>query len=238
MKNPTLLVIDDDRKLARAIERALKREYNVVLAHNGARGLKVARRVHPTMIILDVVMPGLDGFDLCQALREDPVLGDAPILFMSGMAGIESRIKGFEVGGDDYLIKPFDLRELQLRVRAILRRSQQDQPPVMLHPVLHHGELTLDCRSYVVTAQGKACQLTPIEFELLYHFIHHPGQTFSTERLLQDVWDYPAATGSADLVRMHIRNLRHKIELEPGRPRYIQTVYRHGYIMPEEPDQK
>jgi len=153
-----------------------------------------------------------------------------PILFLTARSKIEDKIEGFEAGADDYLTKPFDLRELELRVRALLRRSMPSEAPKTL---LEIGPLSLDPRTFKLGVDGKVLLLTPVEFELLYYLMKHAGEVISTERLLQEVWEYPPGTGDPNLVRAHIKNLRSKIEPSPSNPTYIRTISRHGYIISE-----
>jgi DNA-binding response OmpR family regulator len=196
----------------------------------------MARRLKPDLIILDVRMPGMDGYETCRELRQDPLLKSTPILFLSAISATESKIRGLEAGADDYLVKPFNIRELQLRVKAILRRrtiqesTDDEQPPQP--KVIKRRDITLNSQSYQVKTRKGTSYLTPIEFDLLYYFMSHPDEVFTSDRLLQDIWDYPTDTGSPDLVRMHIRNLRSKIEPNPQRPIYIKTIPRQGYMMP------
>jgi len=133
------------------------------------------------------------------------------------------------MGADDYITKPFSLQELELRIQAILRRAQTGPRKGKPATSLRMGELSLDCRTFEASVAGRTALLTPIEFELLYHLMTHAGEVFSTNRLLQEVWDYPTDTGSPDLVRMHVRNLRAKIEPDYRNPTFIVTVSRHGY---------
>jgi DNA-binding response OmpR family regulator len=152
-------------------------------------------------MVLDIIMPGLDGFEVCRQVRADPILKDLPILFLTAK---------------------------YLRVRAILRRTRREfreDPPQSLSV----GEYTLDTRSFEIEGPNGISILTPVQFDLLYHLMSHPGQVFSPERLLQEVWDYPHDTGSPDLVRVHIKNLRVKTESDPSNPLFIQTIKGHGY---------
>ncbi|RME74340.1 MAG: DNA-binding response regulator [Chloroflexi bacterium] len=229
-----ILVVDDEERVALSIERSLKKEYRVQVAHNGPDALKLARRIKPDLIILDIIMPGMSGLEVCRELRTDPLLQDTPILFLTARARVEDRIEGLEAGADDYLTKPFDVRELLLRVKAILRRtappsSREERPEEVVV-----GQLRLNCRTYQISTPEKTVLLTPVEFDLMYHLMSHPGEIFSGERLLHELWEYPSDTGSPDLVRMHIRNLRLKIEPDPSQPRYILTVPRHGYTLAQE----
>jgi DNA-binding response OmpR family regulator len=226
----TVLVVDDEVPVALAIERSLRGHHQVRVANSGAEALKTARRAPPDLIILDIIMPGMDGLQVCREMRQDPLLQSVPVLFLTARGRVDDRVEGFEVGGDDYMVKPFDVRELLMRVRAILRRSMpQEKAPVCEE--LTVGPLRLDCQKYQISNGEKAVLLTPVEFDLAYHLMSHPGEVFSSERLLRELWDYPSDTGSPDLVRMHIRNLRLKIEPLPRTPRYLLTVARHGYTI-------
>lgn len=231
--NNLVLVVDDDEIVARTIERSLRAGgFRVAVVHSGVEALRAARRQPPDLMVLDIIMPGLDGFEVCRQVRADPILKDLPILFLTAKAKEEDRIVGLRAGADDYLTKPFNLDELYLRVRAILRRTKresQEEPPQSLSV----GDYTLDTRSFEIEGPNGTSILTPVQFDLLYHLMSHPGQVFSPERLLQEVWDYPHDTGSPDLVRVHIKNLRVKTESDPSNPLFIQTIKGHGYKVTE-----
>ena len=229
----TILVVDDEERVALSIERSLRRDYQIRVANNGSDALKIARREKPDLIILDIIMSGMDGLHVCQELRRDPTLQAVPILFLTARGHIEDRIEGLEAGADDYLTKPFDVRELLLRVQVILRRTTAQGHPSMPDE-LTIGQLILNCQNYQLNTGEKIVLLTPVEFDLLYHLMNHPGQVFSSERLLRELWNYPSDTGSPDLVRMHVRNLRLKIEPDSQHPRFILTVPRHGYTIATE----
>jgi len=226
-----IMVVDDDEIVARTIERTLRAGgFQVVVVHSGVDALRAARRNSPDLMVLDVLMPGLDGYEVCRQVRADPLLRDLPILFLTAKGKEEDRIVGLQAGEDDYLGKPFNLDELYLRVRAILRRTQRGEevsPPSQLEV----GEYALDTRSYEIRGPHGTSGLTPVQFDLLYHLMSHPNEVFSPERLLQEVWDYPHDTGSPDLVRVHIKNLRSKIELDPTQPKFIRTIKGHGYTV-------
>ncbi|MCI0521595.1 MAG: response regulator transcription factor [Chloroflexi bacterium] len=261
MSEVNVLVIEDDDIVARTIDRSLRgNEFKVTVANSGVEGLKVARRMNPDLVILDVIMPGMDGYTVCREMRADPFLAETPILFLTAKIKDEDRITGFNAGADDYLCKPFNIDELVLRVRAILRRTNarprpaeaaldegESLPPrvqTILKQIVNEpkaveaaqclivGEYVLDTRSYElhVPARGKL-RLTPVQYDLLYHLMSHPGQIFSPARLLDEVWDYPSDTGSPDLVRVHVKNLRERIEEDPGSPKFIRTVPGYGYTI-------
>ncbi len=226
----TILVIDDDELVSRTLQRALKLYgHQVMVANSGTEGLQTARRHRPDLFILDIMMPGADGYQVCRQIRGDPLLADLPVLFLTAKAKDEDKIEGFRAGADDYLSKPFNMEELQLRVKAILRRTN----PVNLDPEPANevvvGNVTLDCRRFKVTTPNGVALLTNVQFDLLYHLMSNADQVFNSQQLLQDVWDYPRDTGSPELVRAHIKNLREKIEPHPSDPIYIRTIQGHGY---------
>lgn len=233
-----ILLVDDEQDLVWAVRHSLSDEsYEVLTAYDGVEALTIARRHRPDLVILDIIMPHLDGLQVCQRLRRDPTLAAVPILFLTERSAIEDRITGLDEGGDDYLVKPFDLRELKARVRALLRRGRSAPegrpgfPGFEGQDSLVVGPLTLDLRICQVGMGEKTVQLTPTEFDLLHHLMIHPGEVFSSQQLLRQVWGYPPATADPGLVRWHIKNLRAKIEPDPAHPVYIRTVPRHGYIL-------
>jgi DNA-binding response OmpR family regulator len=263
MSAKNVLVIEDDEIVARTIERSLRgEEFKIIVANSGIEGLKIARKIIPDIVILDVVMPGMDGYTVCREMRADPALQDVPILFLTAKIKDEDKIAGFNAGADDYLSKPFNIDELILRVRAILRRSQRSRTilapdnqvkknevlPPSVQSILQKisaenkaieaehclivGEYVLDTRSYEIYTPHKGrLRLTPVQYDLLYHLMSHPGQIFSPARLLDEVWDYPSDAGSPDLVRVHIKNLRERIEEDPSQPKFIRTVPGYGYTI-------
>jgi DNA-binding response OmpR family regulator len=224
-----ILVVDDDRDVAGTIERTLRRKnHQVVVAYSGVQALQLIQGQRPDLVVLDIMMPRMDGIEVCQRIRVLPNVASVPILFLTAKGKIEDKIEGFEAGADDYLTKPFDLRELELRVKALLRRSLPTEVPKV---PLEVGSLSLDPRTFELSVENNILLLTPVEFELLYYLMRHAGEVISTERLLQEVWEYPPGTGDPNLVRAHIRNIRSKIEPAPDNPTYIKTISRHGYII-------
>lgn len=232
----TILVIDDDELVSRTLQRALKMYgYHVMVSNSGTEGLQLARRHKPDLFILDIMMPGADGYQVCRQIRGDPMLSDLPVLFLTAKLKDEDKIEGFRAGADDYLTKPFNMEELQLRVKAIMRRVVPKQLMENSTDVVA-GDVVLDTRSFQVTTPHGTALLTNVQFDLLYHLMSNADQVFNSQQLLQDVWDYPRDTGSPELVRAHIKNLREKIEPEPSNPRYIRTVQGHGYTFTSTPD--
>lgn len=227
-----ILIVDDDKSVANTIHRLLQsRGHQTIVANDGLTALEIAHRDQVDIVVLDVLMPGMTGIEVCQRLRADPKTTPIPIIFLTAKAMLDDKIEGFEAGADDYLAKPFDIEELDLRVKAILRRTQLNTEP-QDKDVLVAGDLKLNQHTFEVTTPYQTSLLTPIEFEVLRHLIVHRGEVFSSERLLQEIWGYPEGTGDPALVRMHIRNLRAKIE-PPGaqKPVYIRTISRHGYMV-------
>ncbi len=234
----TILVIDDDELVSRTLQRVLKTyDHTVMVANSGTEGLQLAHRHPPDLFILDIMMPGMDGYQVCRQVRGDPLLKEIPVLFLTAKAKDEDKIEGFRAGADDYLVKPFNMEELQLRVRAIMRRitpkAEVTTPPIEVVA----GKAVLDTRSFKVTTPHGVALLTNVQFDLLYHLMSHADQVFNSQQLLQDVWDYPRDTGSPELVRAHIKNLREKIEPIPNEPRYILTVQGHGYTFTTTPQE-
>lgn len=226
----TILVIDDDELVSRTLQRALKMySYQVMVAQSGTEGLQLARRHQPDLFVLDIMMPGADGYQVCRQIRGDPLLKDLPVLFLTAKAKDEDKIEGFRAGADDYLSKPFNMEELQLRVKAILRRSGDHTAKPEKPNHVDAGDVRLDCRTFKVTTPHGDALLTNVQFDLLYHLMSHADEVFNSQQLLQDVWDYPPDTGSPELVRAHIKNLREKIEPAPSQPIYIRTIQGHGY---------
>jgi len=226
-----ILVVDDNVPLALMLESGLRQEgHQVRLAHSGSPVIEIAKVERPDLIVLDVMLPGMSGLEVCRQLRANPAFAAIPIIFLTARHMLEDKIKGFDAGADDYLPKPFEFGELAVRVRALLRRvsfaPSEDQPRY-----LDAGDLRLDRERYDVTVQGRAVSLTPVEFDLLQYFMLHPGATLAPGDLLRGVWGYPPGIGNPALVRKHIEKLRAKLEPSPGTPLYIRTVSRHGYVL-------
>jgi DNA-binding response OmpR family regulator len=225
------LLVDDEEDLLWVVGRALHDEgYTVRMAHDSAEALGMIQRQRPDLIVLDVSMPQVDGFQLCSALRAQADLADVPVIFLTGRNTIEDRVRGLDEGADDYMSKPFDLRELKARIKALLRRSKGSTSAARAS-TLRMGSLSLDLHTCEVAVAGATIQLTPAEFELLSYLMRHPNEVCSSERLLRGVWNYAPDTAEPGLVRWHVMNLRAKIEPDPRNPTRLCTVARHGYIL-------
>jgi DNA-binding response OmpR family regulator len=226
-----VLVVDDEEDVAETSARALRGAgYRVLVAHRGADALQLARNDSPDVIVLDIMMPGMSGVEVCRHIRANPELKGIPILFLTAKGEIGDKIEGFEAGADDYLTKPFDLRELELRIKALLRRTSPEDEPEDTD-FIELGPLVLNCRTFHITTPQHTVLLTPVEFELVHFLMTNTGHVFSADQLLQNVWGYPAGIGMPDLVRVHIKNIREKIEPNPRRPIYLKNILRRGYMI-------
>jgi DNA-binding response OmpR family regulator len=226
----TILVVDDERKIVTVLKGYLEQAgFFVVTAGDGQLALATFRHVRPDLVILDLMLPGIDGLDVCRILRRE---SDVPIILLTARVEEADRLIGLELGADDYVVKPFSPREVVLRVRAILRRVEGE---VAASEVLQAGGITLDLAAHTATAAGRPIELTPMEFELLAVLVRAPGRTFSRAQLLQQIQASPLE-GFDRTIDVHIRNIRAKIEPDPKNPRTILTVYGVGYKLVEAAD--
>lgn len=227
----TILIVDDMESLRTLVKSYLTQEgFRVVTAANGREALFVARQERPDLIILDLMMPELGGYDFINAYARE---GDAPIIILTAKVEESDKVLGLELGADDYLTKPFSMRELTARVRAVLRRADKTAGSIM-SAMLRVGDLSLDRDSRTVTVGASNVDLTPSEFDLLATFLSSPGRVFSRLELL-DKLQGDAYEGYERTIDVHIRNLRTKIEPDPRNPRYVVTVYGIGYRLTAEP---
>jgi two-component system, OmpR family, response regulator VicR len=221
-----VLVVDDEATVRDVVARYLAVEgYDVASAADGAEGLRLARSWGPDLVVLDLMLPVMDGLAVCRTLRGE---SSVPIIMLTARGEEVDRIVGLEMGADDYLVKPFSPRELVARIKAIFRRtSQPDATPDTASGIRFAG-LSLDTRGRSVDLEGKTVELTAKEFDLLHYLASNAGQVFNREQLMDAVWDY-AYSGDASTVTVHIRRVREKIEADPTRPRFIKTVWGIGY---------
>lgn len=221
----TVLVVDDDPTVREVVRRYLVRAgYRVLEAADGADALALASRELPDLIVLDLMLPGIDGLDVCRHLRRTSAV---PILMLTALGEESDRVVGLEYGADDYVVKPFSPRELSLRVGRILERSHT-APAVPIAPQpIQDGDLMVDPRSRIAERDGAPLALTAREFDLLVHLLRHPGQAFTRTTLLEQVWDW--SFGDQSTVTVHVRRLREKIERDPSTPTRIVTVWGVGY---------
>jgi DNA-binding response OmpR family regulator len=226
MADAKILVVDDDRKIVELITLYLKKDgYQVLAAYDGQQAIELARRKQPDLIVLDLMLPQVDGMDVCRTLRmraESPV----PIIMLTGRSTDEDKLAGLDLGADDYVTKPFNPRELVARIRAVLRRTagKEESGP----PEVRFGEMVIDFIRHEVRASEQAVNLTPTEFRLLETMVKEPGRAFSRLDLLEQAFGYDYE-GLERTIDVHIMNLRKKIEPEPSRPRYVVTVPGLGY---------
>jgi DNA-binding response OmpR family regulator len=221
--NELILVVDDEPKIMRLARDYLAQSgFRVHPADNGLSALAAARQEKPDLIVLDLNLPGMDGLDVCRALRRE---SSVPIIMLTARVEETDRLIGLELGADDYIVKPFSPRELVARVRAVLRRTPGD---VQVSGLIRTGELEIDLNGHRVNLRDEVVRLTRIEFNLLTTLAQHPGQTFTRTQLIDRL--HGVAEGSFDRsIDAHIKNLRRKIEADPADPHYVLTVYGVGY---------
>jgi two-component system response regulator MprA len=221
-----ILVIDDDRKITDVLRRGLTFQgYQVDVAHGGEDGLRKTLEREPDLVILDVLMPGLDGLEVCRRLRAS---GDLPILLLTARDAIEDRVAGLDTGADDYLVKPFAFEELLARVRALLRRRHDSRSAV-----LQYADLQLDTDARMAQRGERAIGLTTTEFELLQLFMLHPRHVLTRDQMLERVWGFDASV-ETHVLEVYVGYLRQKLEAN-GEPRLIQTVRGAGYALRQDP---
>jgi two-component system alkaline phosphatase synthesis response regulator PhoP len=224
-----ILVVDDDREVVRLIRAYLEQAgFEVLTAHDGEAAIHALRRERPDLLLLDLMLPGRDGWDITRLVRADPTLAHLPIIILTARVDDTDKIVGLELGADDYVTKPYNPREVVARVRARLR--QLDGAPAA--PILRAGDLEVDARRREVRAGGRLVELTPTEFALLLVFMEQPGYVLTRDELLRRGLgvDFEGVERTLD---SHIRNLRQKLEPDPAAPIYIQTVYGVGYRLVE-----
>ena len=219
-----VLVVDDDVLVRDVVGRYLSRAgYQVTVAGDGEHALRAAQACPPDLVVLDLMLPGLSGLEVCRRLR---AAGPVPVVMLTALGEEEDRILGLELGADDYITKPFSPRELVLRVASVLRRARSAQPRTQLSPIDDDG-LMVDVAGRRAVLDGQELALTVREFELLGFLIQHPGRAFSRSELLEQVWGW--TFGDQSTVTVHVRRLREKVEVDPTAPRRIATVWGVGY---------
>jgi two-component system response regulator MprA len=221
-----ILIIEDDEAIVRVLKRSLAYDgYLVDVALDGETGLQIARDSHPDLVILDWMLPGMDGLEVCQRLRAG---GNVPVLMLTAKDTTADRVQGLDAGADDYMVKPFELEELSARVRALLRRTQPERAPV-----LTFSDLVLDTSTRQALRKGRVISLTAKEYDLLELFLRHPRQVLTREMIFDRVWGYDFG-GESNVLDVYIRYLRQKLESE-GEARLIHTVRGVGYVLRENP---
>lgn len=229
-----ILVIDDDLSIVELIKINLElMGHDVITAPDGIKGLALARQEVPDLVIVDVMMPEIDGFTVTQRLRQNETTKNIAVLMLTALGLIKDKAQGFNSGADDYLVKPFDLEELKLRVKALLRRTKT-LPESMLSPeILVVGDITMLPENLSADISGNKIKLTPIEYEILFNLVQKHGQAVPAGTLLKDIWGY-APEDDIETIRVHIRHLRSKMEKVSPDKKYIETIYGGGYkLIPE-----
>ncbi len=225
-----VLVIDDEESIIDLIKLGLKYEgFEVVAANTGEEGIASAQRTNPVFIILDWMLPDMDGLEVCRLLRSNPTTRDIPILLLTAKDEVVNRVEGLNTGADDYLTKPFNFEELVARIRAILRRLNHSSASESSQ-VLTVGDIELNMATHEVTRAGRQIDLTVTEYNLLHLFMNHVGQALDRQTILNQVWGYDFL-GETNIIEVYVRYLREKLEDVPSAPRYIQTIRGVGYIM-------
>jgi two-component system, OmpR family, response regulator RpaA len=236
-----ILVVDDDPAISELIKINLEIQgYKVIMAEDAIKGIALVNQENPDLIVLDIMLPKLDGYTACQQIRADNKNKSIPILMLTAMSRVDDKITGFDAGADDYLTKPFEIGELIARVRALLRRASRNKvvdQSNLPNEILHSGDITLMPESRESQIEGRIVRFTPIEFEILYCLMQNLGKTVSPNQLLHDIWGY-SPDDDIETIRVHIRHLRQRLEDEsevnkvdpPGKvKKYIRTIYGKGY---------
>lgn len=225
----TILVIEDEQSINDLIKINLELcGYKVFQALDGTRGFALAKQELPNLVILDVMMPDVDGYTVAQRIRQNPETKNVPILMLTALSQLKDKVKGFDIGVDDYLTKPFEMDELKVRVRALLKRSNQLPSSIAIKELLTVGEITLLPETYSVKIGEKLAKLTPIEFEIFNMLVQNHGNMVSSGKLLSEIWGY-SPDDDVETIRVHIRHLRTKIDKISGGKKYIETIYGGGY---------
>jgi two-component system, OmpR family, alkaline phosphatase synthesis response regulator PhoP len=237
MLGSRILVVDDEPKIAQIVSVYLERDgYRVVRATDGKEALEIARSGSLALVILDVMLPVLSGWDVCRELRRDPKTAELPIIMLTARDDVADRVVGLELGADDYVVKPFEPKELIARVHAVLRRwsdRRTETRPTATREVLRRGDVSIDLDRHEVQCGNGAVELTPSEFEILATLAAQPGRVFSRLQLL-DAIQGEAFEGYERTIDSHVKNLRRKMEPDPRHPRYVLTVFGVGYKLADQ----
>jgi two-component system response regulator RpaA len=228
---PRILVIDDDPAISELVAVNLEMAgYDVSQAEDGIKGQALALQLQPDLIMLDLMLPKVNGFTVCQRLRRDERTAEIPVLMLTALSQTQDKVEGFNAGADDYLTKPFEVEEMLARVRALLRRTDRIPQAAKHSEILNYGPLTLVPERFEAIWFSQTVKLTHLEFELLHCLLQRHGQTVSPSEILREVWGYDP-DDDIETIRVHIRHLRTKLEPDPRHPRYIKTVYGAGYCL-------
>ncbi|MBF8299436.1 MAG: two component transcriptional regulator, winged helix family [Dehalococcoidia bacterium] len=221
-----VLIVEDEPMVAEVVERYLRREgMEGAIAADGEKGLELARNWNPDVIVLDLMLPKIDGLEICRTLRKE---SNVPIIMLTARGEETDRIVGLEIGADDYVVKPFSPKELVTRIKVVLRRASLSGPGIAPGAAIKAQDLAVNPGTRTVQVRDKPVELTAKEFDLLLFLLTHRGQVFTREQLMDQVWDF-AYAGDTSTVTVHIRRLREKIEADPAKPRWLKTVWGVGY---------
>lgn len=224
-----ILVCDDDNAINELIKVNLELAgHNVVQAFDGTTGFALCKQELPSLVVLDVMMPEVDGFTVAQRIRKNDSTKDIPILMLTALSQLDDKVNGFNIGVDDYLVKPFEMEELKVRVRALLKRTKQIPASASTREILTLGEITLLPETYCVKINDKQAKLTPIEFDIFNLLFQNYGNMVSSAQLLKDIWGY-SPDDDIETIRVHIRHLRTKLDKISNGKKYIETIYGGGY---------
>lgn len=224
-----ILVIDDDAAVNELVVINLELAgYNVFSAQDGISGFTIAKQEQPDLIILDVMMPDVDGYTVAKRIRENQIIKNTPIIMLTALGMLDDKVKGFNIGVDDYLVKPFEIEELKVRVRALLKRSDKIPESVAIREILQAGDITLIPETYSVKIKDKIAKVTPIEFDIINLLMQNYGNMVSGSKILTDIWGYNP-DDDVETIRVHIRHIRTKLDKISGDKQYIETIYGGGY---------
>ncbi|MFJ8530845.1 response regulator transcription factor [Bacillus sp. NPDC094106] len=219
-----VLIIDDEREILNMLETVLKKEgfMHIYTCTTGEEGVRICQQVQPDLVVLDIMLPGIDGYQVCQQIRQFTFV---PIFFLSAKNEELDKMLGFSIGGDDYITKPFSPREVAYKMKAFFRRNQYEHQP---QDIYQFGDITIDGKQGNVVKEGLALPVTAKEFQILLFLAKHPNQIFSKARLYEGVWG-ETYLGNDNIMMVHMRHLREKIEVDPSNPKYLITVRGLGY---------
>lgn len=234
-----ILVIDDDEAVNELIKINLELSgYEVFSANDGTKGFAIAKQEKPDLIVLDVMMPDVDGYTVAKRIRENDEIKDTPIIMLTALGMLQDKVKGFDIGVDDYLVKPFETEELKVRVRALLKRSDKLPKSATTREILQMGDITLIPETYSVEIKGQTAKVTPIEFDIINLLMQNYGNMVSGSKILTDIWGYNP-DDDVETIRVHIRHIRTKLDKISGDRQYIETIYGGGYrLIPEGVEKK
>lgn len=222
-----VMLADDEQGIHTLVEHIVRKDgYEFCCAFDGEQALDVFEKEHPDLVVLDIMMPNLNGFEVCARLREQSI--NVPIIFLTAKGDIVDKSVGFNAGADDYLVKPFTPQELSLRIAALMRRYTPERKKGYTADYIKYEDIEIDVKRRRVTVRGNVVELTPKEFHVLFMLASNPGVVFTRDQLIHDVWG-PEYVGETSSITVFIRRIREKIEKDPSNPKYLQTVWHVGY---------